>query len=120
MPLPDPHANESTVEIDQDTFKQWQEAVLFMKGWEAEAVRLKAKLLEQLGDAFAGTVNGEKVIAYRPKDQWASTRIQKDYPDLVQHFIKYKTEEVFDLDAFGNAHPEILDQYRVRAFTQLG
>ena len=57
MPLPDPHANESTAELDRDVFKLWQEAKAAEKAWEAEAERLKKKIVADLGEAFAGTID---------------------------------------------------------------
>lgn len=120
MPLPDPHAGEMTVEIDRDKFKLYEEAVAAIKAWTEEANRLKAELIEILGDAYAGTVDGKKVVGHRPKDQYAIQRLRTDYPDLTKHFMRWKTEEVFDLDKFSQQHPEILEQYKVRAFVKLG
>lgn len=120
MPLPDPHAGEPTTEVNSDLWKKYEEALERVAEWTEYASKLKAMVLDQLGDAFAGTVNGEKVVAHRPKQQYAAGRIQKDYPDLVQRFMKYHTEEMFDLDSFVAAHPEIAEQYRVRAFVKLG
>ena len=120
MPLPDPHATEPTVEISGDIYKRYEEALAKVTEWTEYANKLKAAILDELGDAYAGTVDGEKVVSHRPKQQYAATRIQKDYPDLVQRFMRWKTEEMFDLDAFVAAHPEIAEQYRVRAFVKLG
>lgn len=120
MPLPDPHAGELTTEVNEDLWEKYEEALGRVTEWTEYADKLKTMILEQLGDAYAGTVNGEKVVAHRPKQQYAATRIQKDYPDLVQRFMRWKTEEMFDLDAFVAAHPEIAEQYRVRAFVKLG
>ena len=120
MPLPDPHAGEMTVEINRDTYKLYQEALAAVKAWTEELNRLKATLVAELGDAFAGTVDGQKVVAHRPKDQYALTRLRQDYPDLTEHFMKWKTEQVFDVEAFGKQHAEVLDQYQVRALIQLG
>lgn len=120
MPLPDPHANEMTVEIDRDKFKLYEEALAAMKAWEGEANRLKGLILQELGDAYAGTVDGKKVVSHRPKDQYAVSRLREDYPDLTERFMKWKTEQALDIDAFGAAHPQILEQYKVRAFTRLG
>lgn len=119
MPLPDQHANESTVEVDRDLVKLLRQASEAITAWEKERERLKLKLIEQMGDAYAGTVDGVKVVSYRPKDQYALGRLQKDYPDLVSHFMTWKTREVLDLDRFSASHAEILEQYKVRAFVEL-
>ncbi|HSJ75803.1 MAG TPA: hypothetical protein VK899_06455 [Gemmatimonadales bacterium] len=120
MPLPDKHANEPTRDLNPDLWKRYQDAVDAMKRWEAEANRLQAMLLQELGDAYAGVVNGQKVVSHRPKDQVAWKRLRDDYPDLVPHFMMWKTEQKFDEGRFTEAHPEIVEQYRVRAFTMLG
>lgn len=120
MPLPDPHANEMTVEIDRDKYKLYEEALAALKAWGEEVNRLKKEILDELGDAYAGTVDGKKVVSHRPKEQYAIQRLRTDYPDLTEHFMRWKTEQVFDQDAFEAAHPQILEQYKVFAFVKLG
>jgi hypothetical protein len=118
MPLPDPHASEMTVELDQDKFKLLEEAKAQVQAWMKHYNRLKEELIEAMGDATAGTVDGEKVVYYRPKDQYAVSSLERDYPDLVEHFKKMTFKEVVDVEAFGAQHPEILTKYRVRAFVE--
>jgi hypothetical protein len=118
MPLPDPYANEMTVELDQDKFKLLEEAKAEILKWTKHYNRLKLELIQALGAATAGTVNGEKVVYYRPKDQYAISRLEADYPDLVEHFKKMEFREVLDVAAFGAQHPDILTKYRVRAFVE--
>jgi hypothetical protein len=117
MPLPDPYANEPTVEVDPDIVMLFHEAKLAEKAWKDEADRLYKRIVEQLGDASAGTIDGVKVLSYRPKSSYAEGRLQKDYPDLTDHFREYKS--VFNVQAFAQAHPEIAERYRVRALTEL-
>jgi len=119
MPLPDPWLNESTKEIDEDTYRLLQEAKAAVAAWSTEVARLKNKLLEQLGDAFAATINGEKVYTYRPKDQYAVGRLIKDYPELTQHFFVTQEQSVFDLERFKKRHAEIAEQYRVRELREV-
>lgn len=118
MPLPDPHANEPTLELDRNKYKLLTEAKVQITLWTKQYSKLKAELIQDLGDAYAGTVDGEKVVYYRPKDQYAVTRLEADYPDLVEHFKTAEYREVLDVEAFGQAHPEILERYRVRAFVE--
>ena len=118
MPLPDPHANEPTQELDADKVKLLYEAKANMQGWAAEYNRLKREVTDTLGDAHAGTVNGEKVIYFRPKDQYAVTRLEKDYPDLVEHFKEARVTYEVDMDRFRAQHPDIAALYRVRAFVE--
>lgn len=117
MPLPDPHANEPVEELDRDKVKLYFEAKAAVKAWTEEMVRRKKDLIDTMGDAFAGTVDGEKVVYHRPKDQWAITRLVKDFPDLTAHFFKPQLTQVFQIEEFVVAHPDIAEQYRVRAFT---
>jgi hypothetical protein len=119
MPLPDPHAGEMTVELNRDIFKAYEEALARLKEWTEYVNKLKKIILEELGDAYAGTVDGAKVVSHRPKDQYAISRLRSDYPDLTERFMAWKTEQVFDLESFTQAHPEIVEQYRVRAFVKL-
>lgn len=118
MPLPDPHAGEATVELDGDKVQLLFKAKAQITAWMKEYNRLKQELMATLGDARAGTVGGEKVIYYRPKDQYAVSRLEADYPDLVGHFKKMEVKEFLDVEAFGAQHSDILEKYRVRAFVE--
>lgn len=120
MPLPDPHAGEMTTELDSDLWDQYEKGLATLKEWTEYVNKLKKMILEQIGNAYAGTVNGEKVVSHRPKDQYAISRLRQDYPDLTERFMRWHTEQVFDEEAFIAAHPEIMEQYRVRAFVKLG
>jgi len=118
MPLPDPYANEKTVELDPERVKLLNEAKDAIRRWTEFYSKLKKELMDELGDAHAGTIDGEKVIYYRPKDQWAVSTLKRDYPDLVEHFMRTETVEVLDLEAFRAKHPNVAERYRVRAFVE--
>lgn len=118
MPLPDPHENELTVELDGNKVELLYNARAQIKAWTFQYNRLKQELMADLGDAYAGTVDGQKVIYYRPKDQYAIARLESDYPDLVAHFKKMEVKEVLDLQAFAAQHSDLLEKYRVRAFVE--
>lgn len=118
MPLPDPHEHEMTVELDRDKVKLLAEAKVAILKWTKYYNRLKRELMDALGDATAGTVDGSKVIYYRPKDQYAITRLEQDYPDLVAHFQRMEVKETLDVEAFAARHSDILEKYRVRAFVE--
>jgi hypothetical protein len=119
MPLPDPHASEPTTEVDRDTYKLYEEAKGAVKAWTTEMVRLKKKLIEEIGDAYAATIDGEKVLGYRPKDAYAEARLRQDYPDLTEHFVEVKVQSVFNMDRFAEQHPDIAAKYRIRALVEL-
>lgn len=119
MALPDPYADEPTVEIDEDLYLSVQHAKDAVAQWTKELELRQARLREKIGDAHAATVNGIKVYAYRPKKAYAEARIIKDYPDLTEHFFEYSTENRFNMEKFRKAHPEIAEQYRVRALTEV-
>jgi len=119
MPLPDPYANEPTADVDPHTYRLFMEAQDAIKQWEKEAARLKELLIKEIGDAHAGLVDGHKLIYYRPTDRWAEARLIKDNPDLVQHYIKPKVTDTFDMNSFMSSHPDIADKYRVRSFRSL-
>lgn len=116
MPLPDPYADEPTTELDPDYVKLWREAQAAEKAWEKEAARLRGILEEQLGDAHAGTVNGEKVVTNRPQKNYAGQALRKAYPDLAEHFLKRVVTEEFQVNDFAHAHPDLAEPYRVRSF----
>lgn len=120
MPLPDPHAHEPTVQLDRDKVKLWMEAKAAEKAWKREADRLRAEIERDMGYAYAGTVDGVKVIFYRPQDRFAEVALCNAYPDLTAHFMRSRTIEEFQMGDFLAAHPDIAEQYRVRAFQAAG
>jgi hypothetical protein len=116
VPLPDPYADEPTAELDPDYVKLWREAEAAKKAWEKEAGRLRGILEDQLGHAHAGTINGEKVIYYRPQKNYAGQAIRRAYPELTEHFLKRVVVEEFQAEEFARAHPDLAEPYRVRSF----
>jgi hypothetical protein len=120
MAIPDPYANEPTTELDEDLVRAYQEAKMAVKMWNEELERIKSKLQEALGDAHAGTVQGKKVVSYRPQDRYATSRLVRDNPDLAENFWSMQVERVFQVNAFAAQHPDIAEQYRIRAFVELG
>lgn len=120
MPLPDPHADEPTVEVDSNLWKLWNQAVTNAEGWANEAKRLRAQLEESLGDAYAATVDGVKVLTYRPTKKYADARLRKDFPDLTEHFVRVEKVEVLDTERFAAQHPDIAEKYRIRSFRRTG
>ncbi len=120
MPLPDPYADEPAVELDPEIYKLWLQARSNADGWAKEAERLRKRLTDQIGDAQAGTIDGEKVIYYRYADAWATARLLKDNPDLAQHYFTVREVSEFDLEHFRRVHPEIADKYRTRSFRVAG
>lgn len=120
MPTPTPHDDEPTQEIDRAIFAQWREARNNAAAWAVEALRLRKHLESMLGDAFAATVDGAKVLTNRPGSKYAAAAIQRDYPDLTQHFIVSRLVDELDVAAFAARHPDIAEKYRVRSFREVG
>jgi hypothetical protein len=116
MPVPDKHANEVTREIQADAYAAWIRAKTAAEAWKAEEQRLRAALELALGDADAATINGLKVITNRPTERIATKRLQEDYPDLTEHFMRDQVVHEFDLASFLLVHRDIAEKYRVRSF----
>jgi hypothetical protein len=116
----DPHRNESTTELEKSIWLQYLEAKANADAWEKVAQDLRQSLVVQLGDAYAGTVDGRKVVTHRPKNAYAVSRLEKEHYDLVQHFQEAKVTYVTDVARFAKAYPEIAEQYRTRSFNTLG
>jgi plasmid stabilization system protein ParE len=119
MALIDKHKDEPTAELDRDLFTQYMEAENNAAAWKSVANRLREALEKQVGDAFAGTIDGVKVVTHRPADNYAVARLQKEHPEIAQHYVRYETSAVFDIELFAKAHPEIANQYRVRSFRKV-
>lgn len=116
MPLPDRYKDEPVVQLDPELVTNWREARANAEAWQVIADNLKDQLVKEIGDAHAGQVGEDKVITYRPSERYAEARIQREHADLVQHFMRTKTQQIFDIDAFRKRHPEIAEQYHVRQF----
>lgn len=119
MPV-DPHAGEPTVELDK---VKWALYVELLKAMEAGKKRLEAlrkEFEEDLGSAHAGTVDGAKVITYRPKDGYNTTLLKREYGDLTQHFMREETRDVLDMELFAKAYPDIAQKYQTREFRVAG
>lgn len=116
MPVPGPHDDEFTVELEPAAWLAYRQAVTNAQAWQRIAERLRSDIEARIGEATAGTVNGEKVVYYRPSEKWAVSRIRADYPDLTMHFMRMKEQPYFDIEAFRQKHPDIADKYQVRSF----
>jgi len=116
MPIPDPYADEPTAELDRDLWKRYLEAVDAVEKWTKELDRRRKRLEEQIGRAHAGTVDGVKVIFWRPTATYATAALLKAYPDLTAHFFKRVFRDEFQMSDFAGSHPEIAEQYRSRSF----
>lgn len=116
MALPDPHENENTVEIPQAVWAAYIAARNNAEAWGEQAARYRSQIEELMGSAPAGTVDGVKVVTYRPSARFAEFGIKRDYPELVQHFVREKVVEEFDVKAFVAAHPDLAEKYRSRSF----
>lgn len=119
MPLPDPNAEEATAEISQELRARHHYCVEQAKYWQKLADEAKEEILTAMGDAFAATVDGEKVYTHRPKSNYAEARLRRDYPEVTQHYVREKVVEEFDVDLFAKVHPEIAQKYRVRSFNMV-
>lgn len=116
MALPDPYVNEPTAEVPRDLVRQWVQARDNAAHWKKEQDRIQEELALIVGDAHAGTLDGEKVFTYRPIDRYAETRLIKENPDLTEHYFQATVVDKFNLAAFKAQHPEVAEKYRSRQF----
>lgn len=116
----DPHATEPKVELDASLYKRYCEALENSVAWKKEAERLQAELNEQIGDAYAGTIDGHKVITHRPMKTWRINELVRDYPDLTSHFLFREVVEKLDIQSFQKHHAEIAQRYQSRSFRNVG
>lgn len=121
MPVPDKHDDEPVAEINKDYYQLWRNARASANAWEAEAVRLRLLLEEQLNAAHAtaGTIEGEKVLTFRPSATYAVAKLRDQYPDLTEHYMVTEFSKRLDVEAFAAAHPDIAEQFRSRSFREV-
>lgn len=111
----DQYADEPAVEIDAHLLTAWRAAKSAISQWEAEEKRLRELLEKQIGDAHAGLVDGEKVIYHRPIKTYRVKALLAENAELASHYY-VPGPEVFAMDRFAKAFPEIAEKYRSRAF----
>lgn len=116
MPLPDKYADEETAEIPEDLWNLYREYRHNAAAWDKLAVELQARILETMGSATAALVAGAKVATYRPTSRYAAARIQAEYPELTRHYMYEVSRDMFDVELFAKAYPDIAERYRVRTF----
>ena len=116
MTIPDPYDNEPVAEIEPTLWRRYLAARVEADEAKETLERLKNEVIGSIGDAHAGTVDGRKVATFRPQRKWAEAALTQQYPDLARHFMRTKVTEVLDLPAFMARHPDIVDQFQVRAF----
>lgn len=120
MPV-DPHADEPIAELDP---VKWALYVELLKAMEAGKQRLEAlrkEFEEAIGPAYAGVVDGKKVITYRPRQgTYNTTLLRKEYGELTQHFMREETKDVLDMELFAKAYPEYAAKYQTRDFKVYG
>jgi len=112
----DPHEDEPTVELDSAIWDAYHRARRAADQALKDLDNIKNDLILALGDAHAGIVEGRKVVTFRPQRRYAEAQLRARYPDLTQHYLTSKLVEVLDVNRFGAAHPDILEQFQVRAF----
>lgn len=118
--LPDKYANEPVVAIAQDLWTSYQQAVSAADAWQRIADDLLKQIKERMGDAFAITVDGEKVATNRPSSRYAEVSLCRDYPQLTEHYMTSQVKQVLNMALFASAYPDIAEKYRVRSFREVG
>lgn len=119
MALPDKYADEPTQDLDPDKVTLWRNAQDAANRWQEHADALKRDLIEAMGTAHAGLIDGQKVLTYRPTKKIAEASLIKEYPDLVNHYMVERRRLELDLEAFQRQHQDVAEKYRVRQFRWL-
>jgi hypothetical protein len=111
----DKNKDEPTAEVDSVAYRRWRVAEDAIKQWKIESELAQAELKRQVGDAHAGTIDGKKVIYYRPIATYRQKDLLAENADLASHYF-VPGPDVFQMERFAAMHPEIADKYRSRAF----
>lgn len=92
-----------------------RECQRMIKFWEDRRDKIKEQLSKVMGDAEIGTVDGEPVFFYEPKDQFRGGDFKKQFPDLARMYTRPVTVVKFDEAAFRHDRPDMWAEFRVRA-----
>lgn len=107
-------AKDPTKEVDRDLYFRWLRAKAEADKAKAYAEELGVQLVQSLGSAYAGTIDGIEVVSHRPRDQYRVSELRAAHPDLADQFL-VDGPQVLDMAAFARAFPEIAARYQSRA-----
>jgi hypothetical protein len=121
MPLPDKHAEETTIEAPEALWIQYQVYRRKEEEWRKLAEGVRDQLIAEMNaqNATAVLVAGAKVASYRGQANYAVARIREDYPELAAQYQREEMTTKFDIELFSKVHPEIAEKYRVKSFKEL-
>jgi hypothetical protein len=79
--------------------------------WKKRQAKLEETLAALLGDSELGTVNGEKVVTFKPVDRFKGAEFAKQYPDLSQAYMHEETKRVVDVQLLRIARPDLYSEF---------
>lgn len=83
------------------------------EAWKAQFKKLLPEVVGQ--QATALTLDGDRVATFRYDGRFSLSRFKAEQPALYHEFLRRKTVEVFDEDAFREQNPELHELYRGRS-----
>jgi hypothetical protein len=105
---------ETPIALDQhvDLLRRLNEATKARMGWAKIEADLKEQLAKLLGDAYEGTVNGERAFERKPIDQFNTTNFKKEEPDQAKFYTRTKEVEVIDIDLIKRTNPDMYHRFQ--------
>lgn len=85
-----------------------------IKWWTERRKMVTAEIIDHLGGAEVGTVNGVEAVTYRPREQFNSTEFKKKYPNLYHVYCREITKTEFDADWLKDTRPDLYKEFQVR------
>lgn len=82
--------------------------------WEEYCKGLEKEIAQAMGNATRGTIDGQEVVVFEPKEQFAPARFAKDYPDLANAFTRSVVTRELDWRTLLAKEPEIASPYVTR------
>jgi hypothetical protein len=98
-----------------DRLADYKEAQRMIEFWKKRLDSIKAEFVEILGDFTVGTVNGEEVLFYEPKEQFQGAEFKKDYPDMARLYTREVVKKELDTQWLRQERPDLWRQYQTRA-----
>lgn len=78
--------------------------------------QFKAVLPKVVGDANLLLLGGEPVATFRRDARLSKSKLEKEQPQIVAKYTRWKWVEVFDEEAFKKDMPDVHAAYRGRSF----
>ncbi len=111
-----PRPEDESVALDDyiPVLEAWHEASVRIKELNAEIEKYKTLLTKVMGDAVIGTVDGVKVLDFKPIESFNGKEFEKRFPETYRFYVREVTTKTLDKSAIQATRPDLWEQFQSR------